>query len=230
MRYIHIRNWDKHQHPDTTRNKRYGPPWIKDYSGQLHDEEFVELGWPERGLLQSLRLQYALNRGRGINDSTTNLYRLFGHRVLRVQLERLNQAGFIEFSASKSLATRLQHASLDGDGDKEPLVVPLKEDVEEVFREWAVTTGHERCKLTGDRERKIKARLGEGYSVEQLKQVPHGAVADPWEDRAKFNDVGVLYRNSQQVDKFLALAESEVDDQESRRNAELYAHLNGGAA
>jgi hypothetical protein len=118
-RYIHIRNWDRHQHPDVTRNKKTAAPWIKEKSEQLNHEDFLELGFADRGLLHSLRLQYALTRGRGINDTTTNLSRLLGQRVYRSQLERLNHAGFIMFSASKSLATRLQPASLDVDVDED---------------------------------------------------------------------------------------------------------------
>lgn len=113
-RYIHIRNWDAFQHPDITRNRRAAVPWIKDATAQLSDEDFVELTFADRGVLQSLRLQYAANRGRGINDSTASLQRLFGHRVMRTQLERLNEAGFIVFSASKSLADPLASCGENG--------------------------------------------------------------------------------------------------------------------
>ena len=118
--YIHIRNWDRFQHPDTTRSTAAALPWIKSYTSQLVDEDYMDLSWSDRGLLESLRLQYAANRGRGINQLTTNLQRLFGQRVLSVQLKRLNDAGFIEFSASKTLATRKQPASLEVEGDKNP--------------------------------------------------------------------------------------------------------------
>lgn len=100
-RYIHIRNWDGFQHPDVTRNRKTAVPWIKDATAQLTDEDYLGLTFAERGILQGLRLQYATNRGRGIDRSTTNLLRLFAQRVTNVQIERLNHAGFIEISASK---------------------------------------------------------------------------------------------------------------------------------
>ncbi len=132
-RYIHIRNWDRFQHADTTRGQSGVIPWIKSYTGQLGDEDYLALTWADRGLLESIRLQYAANRRRGLTDSTASLARLFGQRVLRVQLERLNHAGFIEFSASKTLAPCLQSASLDVDvdvdvdvdKDKDPSVQPV---------------------------------------------------------------------------------------------------------
>ncbi len=118
-RYIHIVNWDVHQHPDTTRNKTGAIPWIKSYTGQLGDEDYLALNFSDRGLLESLRLQYAARRGRGISDSTASLCRLFGQRVMTTQLERLNHAGFIHFSASKSLASRLQDASPEVETERE---------------------------------------------------------------------------------------------------------------
>ncbi len=128
-RYIHIRNWDRFQHPDTTRGKSGVIPWIKSYTGQLGDEDYLALSFSDRGLLEAMRLQYATNRRRGLTDSTASLHRLFGQRVLRVQLERLNHAGFIEFSASKVRATCLQPASpdvdVDVDVDKDPSVQPV---------------------------------------------------------------------------------------------------------
>ena len=101
------------------------------------------------------------------------------------------------------------------------------EDVRRVFDEWARTTGHERCKLTADRRRKIEARLRE-FSVDELLLVPHGALADDWKDRDKHSDVGVLYRNAQQVDKFIALAQLGANGSSGHEEAsQLAAFLRG---
>lgn len=217
MGYIHIRNWDEHQHRDVTRNKRDPARWIKEKAAQLNDEEYIQLGWADRGLLHSLRLQYMANRGRGINESTTNLHRLFGHRVLSVQLKRLSDAGFIEILDSKLLEDCQQHASLEESRQETP-VVPLEveppkqaEDVRAIYENWKAKTGHRRSRLTNDRRRKIVARLREGYTVEDLLLVPDGANADSWDKRYLHNDIGVLYRDAQHVDKFLALARGEAN-------------------
>ena len=141
-RYIHIRNWDRFQHPDTTRAKTSAIPWIKSYTGQLADEDYIALGWADRGLLEALRLQYATTRGRGINDSTTSLQRLFGQRVLRVQLDRLNDAGYIEFSASKTLARRLQPASTEVEEEREVEVEQEKTISQSTSTRDVGTNGH----------------------------------------------------------------------------------------
>lgn len=96
-RFIHVPDWDRFQHRDVTRNRDHPAPWIKDLTQQLREPRWLELNYAERGLLQSLRLEYAANRGRGLPDSTSTLTRLLGWRVYRSQLERLNQARFIEF-------------------------------------------------------------------------------------------------------------------------------------
>jgi hypothetical protein len=117
-RYIHIRNWDRYQHPDTRRGER-PMAWIKDFTSQIHELAYRQLTFAERGLLHSLREMYALNRRDGIEIAQGSLHSLLGQRVTNVQLERLNHAGFIEFSASKTLASCKQAASTDKDIDKE---------------------------------------------------------------------------------------------------------------
>lgn len=118
-RYIHVRNWDKYQNPDVTRGKSTRAPWIKDHLSQLNDEEWLELGYADRGLLESLRLQYAANRGRGLLDSTANLARTLGQRVYRSQLERLNDAGFIEILPGKRQEDSRVDVDVDVDVDVE---------------------------------------------------------------------------------------------------------------
>jgi hypothetical protein len=130
-RFIHVPDWDRFQHRDVTRNRDHPAPWIKDLTQQLREPKWLELNYAERGLLQSLRLEYAANRGRGLPDSTSTLTRLLGWRVYRSQLERLNKAGFIEFlpaerahaAAGRGEEIREESKTLTADAVEQPAQV-----------------------------------------------------------------------------------------------------------
>jgi uncharacterized phage protein (TIGR02220 family) len=63
-------------------------------------------------------------------------------------------------------------------------------------------------KLTKDRQTKIRARLREGYTEQQLCSVIDGVLLDPWDERrvGGHDDLTVVFRSAAQVDKFLELA------------------------
>lgn len=88
------------------------PTWIKDYRRQLSNDEYLGLSFHLRGILSGLRLSYAA-ANRQLSDNTLTLTRRLGQRVTRRDLEALNHAGFIRFSASKPLAKRYRAASPD---------------------------------------------------------------------------------------------------------------------
>lgn len=100
-RWIVIPRWDDFQHYSTR-----DPVWIKNHRRLLHDDAYRALTLPQRGVLHGLWLLYAAS-GREIRDSTLSVSRQLGGRVSRATLEALNDAGFIEFSASKPLASCL---------------------------------------------------------------------------------------------------------------------------
>ncbi len=95
--YIHIVGWDKFQHGSREN------PWIKDYVAQLHKDEYLELSAHLRGILHDLRLIYAASH-RQVRDNTATLKRQLGYRVVRRDIERLCDAGFITIVASSVLA------------------------------------------------------------------------------------------------------------------------------
>ena len=101
-RWIVIRNWDRFQHYGAMRT----PPWIRVYTELLHNEDYLGLSATQRATLHGLWLEYAMSRG-NIPESTPKLSRKFRVRVTKRTLEALNQAGFIEFVASKPLALDL---------------------------------------------------------------------------------------------------------------------------
>ena len=98
-RWIVIPNWGKFQHRDAWRSRI--PPWICDYTEQTGREEYLRLTLVQRGLLHGIRLEYARSRSQ-LSASTASLSRRLGVRqILRRDIEALNDAGFLLFSASK---------------------------------------------------------------------------------------------------------------------------------
>lgn len=97
--WIIIPGWqDKFQHyRDRT------PIWIKVYTELLDREDYLELSFATRAVLHDLWLLYARSRGI-LRADPKRLSSKLGATVYRHQLERLNQAGFIQFSASKPLS------------------------------------------------------------------------------------------------------------------------------
>lgn len=97
-RWIVIPRWDEFQHPDVLRSNT--PPWIKNWTRLLHDDAYLGLTDLQRAILHGLWLLYAATR-RQVPLSTRSLSRQLNLRVSSVQLKALNDAGFIQLSASK---------------------------------------------------------------------------------------------------------------------------------
>ena len=84
--------------------------------------------------------------------------------------------------------------------------------IEAVFERWKQTMGHPRAKLDIKRSRAIRAMLACGYSQEDLELAIFGCSISPFHqgqnDRGtKFEDIALICRDAEHVDKFIALAE-----------------------
>lgn len=97
QQWIVVRNWADFQH-----YKDAWPTWIKFYAGLLHDPNWTDLPESTRLLLAQLFLVYASARAQ-VPLSTRWLSRQLNMRVTSAQLERLNHAGWIEFSSRPCL-------------------------------------------------------------------------------------------------------------------------------
>lgn len=80
-----------------------------------------------------------------------------------------------------------------------------------VFEEWKSTLKHPNSKLDKKRLQRINARLKEGFTVEQLKLVPHGVLKSPYHlgdnpTKTKYDGIETVFRDAAQVEKFIALA------------------------
>ena len=83
-----------------------------------------------------------------------------------------------------------------------------------VFECWQMAHGKQRSKLDAKRSARIKARLGEGFTVQQLCGALRGAKKDPFlmglDPRATraFDGIETLLRDAAQVERLLTLEES----------------------
>jgi hypothetical protein len=97
--------------------------------------------------------------------------------------------------------------------EEDPPVVPRSGDgqvVREVFEFWQTERRKPRAKLDRKRAGKIRARLAEGHTPEQLKQAIRNAKNDPFlmggNDRGKvFDDLVTLLRDGPKVEELIAL-------------------------
>jgi hypothetical protein len=97
--------------------------------------------------------------------------------------------------------------SEDKDKDKDSFL----SDARTVFAHWQERLGHSESKFTEDRKQKILARLGEGSSVERLKQAIDGCASSKYhmgenDQGRRYDSIELIFRNAGKVDEFADLA------------------------
>lgn len=107
--WIIVRNWERFQHPDVLRSDTE-PAWIKVYTRLLHNPDYEALTWQQRGILMTIWIDFAASDGQ---LAVTSLPQSGHRRVRASSLQALVDAGFIELSASRPLASRKQVASTE---------------------------------------------------------------------------------------------------------------------
>ena len=86
-----------------------------------------------------------------------------------------------------------------------------KEDIERIFDAWRSVLDHPKAQLDEKRTKIIAERLKD-FTADELCRVPEGARRSSFHmgqnDRArKYDDIRILFRDAEQVEKFLELAE-----------------------
>lgn len=78
-------------------------------------------------------------------------------------------------------------------------------------------------KPTPDRIRKVKARLRDGYTVEQIRTAIRGAAAEAFEDERghRFDDLELICRNGAKLEQFIARGGGTMEADEDPKLAEL---------
>jgi hypothetical protein len=97
--------------------------------------------------------------------------------------------------------------------------------VARIFEYWKQVTKHPRSRLDGKREHLIGARVSDGYSVRDLCRAAFGCANSKWHqgenDRHTIYDsVELIYKNADQVDKFIRLAEEEINRRKHQKQLE----------
>lgn len=120
-------------------------------------------------------------------------------------------------------STRLVYTNLVDPGFVDPTLPPINppsqteraeppdSPARQVFDYWRLAMGKPRAILDRKRQRAINNQL-KTRSVDELKRAIDGCKADPFSmgenDRAQaFNDFGLIFRDAEHVEKFLAIAD-----------------------
>lgn len=82
---------------------------------------------------------------------------------------------------------------------------PPTSPAERIFDHWKSTRSKSGSRLTDNRRRKINTRLAT-FSEDDLVRAIDGVAFDPWEERSLQDDLTIIFRSDEQVEKFLALA------------------------
>lgn len=94
-------------------------------------------------------------------------------------------------------------------GTKEPPVVPLAGDLHRVYDCWRSERGKTNARydtISKARRQKIIARLRE-FSLADLERAIRAVALDPWDERSQHDDLTIILRSREQVEKFLAFAD-----------------------
>ena len=100
---------------------------------------------------------------------------------------------------------------LAGDSGAAAPDAPEGKHIREVFEHWQTARTHPLAKLTRERAAKIRARLREGYSVEDLKAAIDGVEQSPHhrgenDEGRIWDDLELICRNGSKVEMFRELA------------------------
>lgn len=101
------------------------------------------------------------------------------------------------------------------------------EDVAAVFNHWRIIMGHQRARMDLARAKVIRARMQDGYSVEDLCIAIDGCAASAFHmgenDRGQiFDSITLILRDADHVDKFIRAGETahKLLEQREQRKAD----------
>jgi hypothetical protein len=81
-------------------------------------------------------------------------------------------------------------------------------EISELFAYWQQQCGHPHAKLTSDRRAKVRARLNDGTTVEDIRRAIDGAAANAFVDAngVRHDDLELICRNGSKLTLFMARA------------------------
>lgn len=183
---IHVRNWEKFQHADVTKRGR-PPAWIRLYTELLSDENYLRLTPTRRAMLIGIWVEYARTR-RELPDDTASLSRRLAQRVLRSDLEALEEAGFVTLSNARAHA-ELTLSARARRREKKPSIntEPLNHEADNEFRQDAVTPPASLEERRGETTVRSTGSVDvAALDLEALSQPARSGVSDPHVDEVRF--------------------------------------------
>ncbi len=151
-----------------------------------------------------------------VDDSMINQRVTSQYSVLTVlsydQYQETNQRITSEQPAYNQRVTTLEECKELKNEKKEPktLMSDKSDDtIQQVFNHWKIVMGKtNQTKLSSDRVSKIKARLKDGYTVEQLKQAINGCASSSHhmgenDTGTVYDGIDLIFRNGGKVEFFM---------------------------
>jgi hypothetical protein len=105
-----------------------------------------------------------------------------------------------------------------------------------IYTFWKATMGLERARLTPERAKKIRQRLKDGYSIEDVEKAIMGCKDSPFHqgqnDRnTVYNDLTLILRNGSFLEKFMQLRRTLTAEEKANHMAQIQRlRANLGAA
>lgn len=92
----------------------------------------------------------------------------------------------------------------------------LNDKAKEVFEYWQNTLNHKKAKYSQDKARKIKARIKEGFTVEECKEAIDGCAKSPFHngqnnDKKKYHSIDLIFRNASKLEWFISLGKKSTN-------------------
>lgn len=112
----------------------------------------------------------------------------------------------------------------------------IAKDIQAVFDYWKSVLDHPKARLDDKRRQRIKARLRDGYSVDDLRSACDGCRSSPYhqgenERGAVYDDIELICRDGKHVDQFIKLARDptartiSAKGRQARKNGEIWLEM-----
>lgn len=213
MKY-QIKNWAEYQH-----YKNRNPSWIKLHSSLLSSEDWVVLDDASRVLAIACML-IAAKTNNEIETSEAGLRYIKRVAYLNSDpnFNPLIKCGFLvpckqmlaDASALQADARPEKRREETEKENSKPL--SSSDEPDRVFAYWQKVMQHPKAKLDRKRRQKIRDRLKDGYSTDDLMRAIDGCKRSPHHmgqnDRGTvYDDIELICRDAPHVDKFVKLAD-----------------------
>lgn len=138
------------------------------------------------------------------HESSENSETMFGKSRTDV---RQNPKQVSTFSETPTITTPINQPNQpnNGAGRASPVV--------EVFDHWRAVMAHPVAKLTPEREKAVRARLRDGYTVEEIKAGIDGCRASPFhmgqnDGQKRHDDLTLICRTGSKLESFMAMKDA----------------------